>query len=198
MTRYTSPVNPAVFPHLTVVLLAIGMFFTAWFFVYPSLFTDLHFLIRKVLVNFSLKRCWYICILDSLSDMKWRPRSTREICTKSCWFLWWLRSSWASAFCSSYCGSAFMSDSECLHALQLCYNTVSFMRLKKKVITTFSSHNLDFFSGNSEFLSCSSELRDMNSQFWEEWSDKSDAVTFLIFYPMSESKIKNCEMKTEF
>lgn len=36
MSRYTSPVNPAVFPHLTVVLLAIGMFFTAWFFVYPS------------------------------------------------------------------------------------------------------------------------------------------------------------------
>uniref|UniRef100_A0A8C1XTU8 Dolichyl-diphosphooligosaccharide-protein glycosyltransferase subunit TMEM258 n=3 Tax=Cyprininae TaxID=2743694 RepID=A0A8C1XTU8_CYPCA len=34
MTRYTSPVNPAVFPHLTVVLMAIGMFFTAWFFVY--------------------------------------------------------------------------------------------------------------------------------------------------------------------
>ncbi|KAJ6654127.1 hypothetical protein lerEdw1_007395 [Lerista edwardsae] len=33
MSRYTSPVNPAVFPHLTVVLLAIGMFFTAWFFV---------------------------------------------------------------------------------------------------------------------------------------------------------------------
>nr|ACH46353.1 putative nef1 variant 2 [Taeniopygia guttata] len=35
MSRYTSPVNPAVFTHLTVVLLAIGMFFTAWFFVYP-------------------------------------------------------------------------------------------------------------------------------------------------------------------
>nr|XP_040133982.1 transmembrane protein 258-like [Ictidomys tridecemlineatus] len=34
MTRYTSPVNPAVFPRLTVVLLTIGMFFTAWFFVY--------------------------------------------------------------------------------------------------------------------------------------------------------------------
>ena len=34
MSRYISPVNPAVFPHLTVVLLAIGMFFTAWFFVY--------------------------------------------------------------------------------------------------------------------------------------------------------------------
>ncbi|XP_050012751.1 transmembrane protein 258-like [Alexandromys fortis] len=31
---YTSPVNPVVFPHLTVVLLAIGMFFTAWSFIY--------------------------------------------------------------------------------------------------------------------------------------------------------------------
>nr|CAD7425256.1 unnamed protein product [Timema monikensis] len=34
MIRYVSPVNPAVFPHLTVVLLGIGIFFTAWFFVY--------------------------------------------------------------------------------------------------------------------------------------------------------------------
>lgn len=34
MVRYVSPVNPAVFPHLTVVLLGIGIFFTAWFFVY--------------------------------------------------------------------------------------------------------------------------------------------------------------------
>ncbi|KAK6627790.1 hypothetical protein RUM44_010269 [Polyplax serrata] len=34
MSRYVSPVNPAVFPHLTVVLLGIGIFFTAWFFVY--------------------------------------------------------------------------------------------------------------------------------------------------------------------
>ncbi|XP_045702604.1 transmembrane protein 258-like [Phyllostomus hastatus] len=34
MSRYTSPVNPAVFPDLTMVLLAIGMFFTPWFFVY--------------------------------------------------------------------------------------------------------------------------------------------------------------------
>ncbi|XP_044733212.1 transmembrane protein 258 [Chrysoperla carnea] len=34
MTRYVSPVNPAVYPHLTLVLLGIGVFFTAWFFVY--------------------------------------------------------------------------------------------------------------------------------------------------------------------
>lgn len=35
MNRYVSPINPAVFPHLTVVLLGIGIFFMAWFFVYP-------------------------------------------------------------------------------------------------------------------------------------------------------------------
>ena len=34
MMRYVSPVNPAVFPHLTLVLLGIWIFFTAWFFVY--------------------------------------------------------------------------------------------------------------------------------------------------------------------
>ncbi|RXG71604.1 Transmembrane protein [Armadillidium vulgare] len=34
MTRHMSPVNPAVYPHLTLVLLTIGIFFTAWFFVY--------------------------------------------------------------------------------------------------------------------------------------------------------------------
>merc|ERR1712072_1426333 len=34
MSRYVSPVNPQVYPHLTLVLLGIGVFFTAWFFVY--------------------------------------------------------------------------------------------------------------------------------------------------------------------
>ena len=40
MSRYISPINPAVFPHLTVVLLGIGIFFMAWFFVYPFLEID--------------------------------------------------------------------------------------------------------------------------------------------------------------
>ncbi|EFB27319.1 hypothetical protein PANDA_009448, partial [Ailuropoda melanoleuca] len=34
MSRYTNPVNLAVLPHSTMVLLATGMFFTAWFFVH--------------------------------------------------------------------------------------------------------------------------------------------------------------------
>ncbi|XP_004520361.1 transmembrane protein 258 homolog [Ceratitis capitata] len=34
MQRYISPVNPSVFPHLATVLLTIGTFFTAWFFVF--------------------------------------------------------------------------------------------------------------------------------------------------------------------
>jgi len=32
--RYVSPVNPVIYPHLTVVLMTIGVFFMAWFFVY--------------------------------------------------------------------------------------------------------------------------------------------------------------------
>ena len=39
MNRYASPINPAVFPHLTIVLLSIGIFFMAWFFVYPLIYT---------------------------------------------------------------------------------------------------------------------------------------------------------------
>jgi hypothetical protein len=38
MARYVSPINPAVFPHLALVLLGIGLFFTAWFFVYEVSF----------------------------------------------------------------------------------------------------------------------------------------------------------------
>jgi len=34
MSPYVSPVNPAVFPQLSFVLLGIGVFFMAWFFVY--------------------------------------------------------------------------------------------------------------------------------------------------------------------
>lgn len=40
LTRYISPVNPSVFPHLATVLLAIGTFFTAWFFVFEGMLID--------------------------------------------------------------------------------------------------------------------------------------------------------------
>ena len=33
--RYVSPINPAVYPHLSLVLMTMGFFFMAWFFVYP-------------------------------------------------------------------------------------------------------------------------------------------------------------------
>ena len=33
-TRYVSFVNPAVYPQLGLILFLIGLFFTAWFFVY--------------------------------------------------------------------------------------------------------------------------------------------------------------------
>lgn len=50
LVRYVSPVNPAVFPHLTVVLLGIGIFFTAWFFVYEVTSTKLTRDIKKELL----------------------------------------------------------------------------------------------------------------------------------------------------
>ena len=42
MVQYVSPVNPAVYPHLAITLLVIGLFFTAWFFVYPHNIVMLH------------------------------------------------------------------------------------------------------------------------------------------------------------
>ncbi|XP_035579148.1 transmembrane protein 258-like [Zalophus californianus] len=53
MRRYTSPVNPAVFPHVTVALLAIDMFFTSWFFVYKVTSTKYtHDVYKELLISF--------------------------------------------------------------------------------------------------------------------------------------------------
>lgn len=52
MTRYVSPVNPAVFPHLAIVLLGIGVFFTAWFFVYEVTSTkNTRYIFKELLVS---------------------------------------------------------------------------------------------------------------------------------------------------
>ena len=34
MSRYESPIIPTLFPHLSIGLLSLGLFFSAWFFVY--------------------------------------------------------------------------------------------------------------------------------------------------------------------
>lgn len=52
VSRYTSQVNSIVFPHMTVVLLAIGMFFTAWFFIYEITSTKYTQAIYKEQLNF--------------------------------------------------------------------------------------------------------------------------------------------------
>lgn len=41
-TRYMSPINPTAFPYLTTVLLAIGTFFTAWFFVFEGIYNKVY------------------------------------------------------------------------------------------------------------------------------------------------------------
>jgi hypothetical protein len=42
MSRYASPVNSAIYPHLAFVLLSIGLFFTAWFLSTRSLLPNSH------------------------------------------------------------------------------------------------------------------------------------------------------------
>jgi len=52
MERYVGPVNPAVYPQLTIVLLGIGLFFMAWFFVYEVTSTKYtRALIKELLVS---------------------------------------------------------------------------------------------------------------------------------------------------
>ena len=34
MSRYESPISPTLFPHLSIGLLSLGLFFSAWLFVY--------------------------------------------------------------------------------------------------------------------------------------------------------------------
>ncbi|VDO22797.1 Uncharacterized protein BM_BM6900 [Brugia malayi] len=52
MERYVGPVNPSLYPQLAVLLLAIGLFFMAWFFVYEvtsSKFTRV--LMKELLIS---------------------------------------------------------------------------------------------------------------------------------------------------
>ena len=48
--RYLSPINPASYPQLALVLLLIGLFFTAWFFVYEVTSTKYTRVIMKELM----------------------------------------------------------------------------------------------------------------------------------------------------
>ena len=71
MSRYVSPINPAVFPHLSIVLLGIGLFFTAWFFVYEvSIIHYYHYYFYWLITTFSLSRS--------------PPASSPGSCSRSC------------------------------------------------------------------------------------------------------------------
>ena len=71
MSRYVSPINPHVFPHLSIVLLGIGLFFTAWFFVYEvSIIHYYHFYFYWLITTFSLYRS--------------PPASSPGSCSRSC------------------------------------------------------------------------------------------------------------------
>ena len=72
MSRYVSPINPAVFPHLSIVLLGIGLFFTAWFFVYEVS------IITIIIIPFIV-----ICYNTTLVSRS-PPASSPGSCSRSC------------------------------------------------------------------------------------------------------------------
>ena len=52
--RYLSPINPATYPHLALILLLIGLFFTAWFFVYEVTSTKYtRAIMKELMISFA-------------------------------------------------------------------------------------------------------------------------------------------------
>ncbi|EFO27078.1 hypothetical protein LOAG_01399 [Loa loa] len=52
MERYVGPVNPSLYSQLAVLLLAIGLFFMAWFFVYEVTSTKFtRVLVKELLIS---------------------------------------------------------------------------------------------------------------------------------------------------
>ncbi|KAM3716813.1 Transmembrane protein [Dirofilaria immitis] len=52
MERYVGPVNPSLYSQLAVLLLAIGLFFMAWFFVYEVTSTKFtRVLLKELLIS---------------------------------------------------------------------------------------------------------------------------------------------------
>ena len=50
--RYISPINPITYPHLALILLSIGLFFTAWFFVYEVTSTKYtRALVKEIMIS---------------------------------------------------------------------------------------------------------------------------------------------------
>ncbi|KAL3985682.1 Transmembrane protein 258 [Acanthocheilonema viteae] len=52
MKRYVGPVNPSLYSQLAVLLLAVGLFFMAWFFVYEVTSTKFtRVLLKELLIS---------------------------------------------------------------------------------------------------------------------------------------------------
>ncbi|VDK76907.1 unnamed protein product [Litomosoides sigmodontis] len=52
MERYVGPVNPSLYSQLAVLLLSIGLFFMAWFFVYEVTSTKFtRVLVKELLIS---------------------------------------------------------------------------------------------------------------------------------------------------
>ena len=119
MSRYVSPINPAVFPHLSVVLLGIGLFFTAWFFVYE---------VSRSQDSQDVCMCNYLLFRS-------HPANSPESSTKSSSSLLLPQFSWDSERCSSCSGWESMCE------------VLSFIRITKCECELFNVHhpNVHFY-----------------------------------------------------
>uniref|UniRef100_A0A1I7VSG3 Dolichyl-diphosphooligosaccharide-protein glycosyltransferase subunit TMEM258 n=1 Tax=Loa loa TaxID=7209 RepID=A0A1I7VSG3_LOALO len=72
MERYVGPVNPSLYSQLAVLLLAIGLFFMAWFFVYEVTSTKFTRVLVKELLISSVAALFlgfdriYLCFVQTL------------------------------------------------------------------------------------------------------------------------------------
>uniref|UniRef100_A0A0N5ATX6 Dolichyl-diphosphooligosaccharide-protein glycosyltransferase subunit TMEM258 n=1 Tax=Syphacia muris TaxID=451379 RepID=A0A0N5ATX6_9BILA len=52
MDRYVGPINPTLYPQLALLLLGVGLFFMAWFFVYEVTATKYtRMLLKELLIS---------------------------------------------------------------------------------------------------------------------------------------------------
>ena len=128
MSRYVSPINPAVFPHLSIVLLGIGLFFTAWFFVY-----------EVILISLSL-------YIEVNSTFRSHPASSPESSSKNFSSQQLPLCSWGSVLCFSCSGLESMSKFYWVEYLivtsPICISCLSMWLL---VINSFHDFNIFFY-----------------------------------------------------
>ncbi len=100
LNRYLSPINPSAFPHLATVLLAIGTFFTAWFFVFEG--NDFLSIAKYLQAN------WMFLFSSQKYQFHDREMARKKSFSKNWWSVYLLPYSSVSVLCFCCLQSVFM------------------------------------------------------------------------------------------